>query len=180
VEILTVITAVILALLSLLTGPEQTSRAREDEIKVAYLFNFAKFVDWPAQQDGGAQFSFVVLGVDPYGDVLDAVLAGKQVKGRPVVLRRTATLAGANSPQILFISRSEAPSCASLLGSVDGRPILTVADIEGFAERGGMIEFVNDGNRVRFVINGAAVRRAGLRMDAALLNVAARVIGQPR
>lgn len=158
----------------------QAPSPSEFEVKAAYLYNLGKFVEWPepalAHDDS---FAICVLGRDPFGPILDATLAGQTLKGKPAVARRIAGVQDAAGCRILFISASQRAQVAHILAAVSRVPVLTVSDIEGFAARGGMVQFVPDDLGVRFELNVASAARAGLTFSAQLLRVAKSVRGAP-
>jgi hypothetical protein len=145
----------------------------EYEVKAAYLYYLATFIEWPAEAfgDDGA-FVIGVVGDDPFGPILDQTLRDKTVHGRKLVLRRFASLSGEPGCNLLFIGSSEERHLDALLKTLQGSSVLTVAEIGGFTERGGHIGLRLEAQRVRFGINVDAVRRAGLRTSAQLLKLA--------
>lgn len=149
----------------------QQVRPTEAQLKAAFLFNFGKYVTWPASSS--ESFSICVLGQDPFGSALDSIVAGETLGGKPASVRRIRAAQEASSCQIVFISSSEEAHLQSTLATLaQSGSALTVSDLPEFAHRGGMIQFVEDGNRVRFVVNLAAARRAGLVLSSELLKVA--------
>ena len=153
-------------------GPPPT----EYEIKAAYLYTFGRFVEWPprpSRDDSG--FTICVLGTDPFGAALDSTLANGVVRGRNVVARRIAMPAEAPACHVLFISASEERRLPEIVQALSHRDVLTVSDIPQFSARGGMIQFVTTGKRVRFEINLPSARDAGLTMSSELLRVASAV-----
>jgi hypothetical protein len=153
-------------------------RPAEYQIKAAYLYGFGKFVEWPATAPAaaGKDFRICVLGDDPFGRLLDDVAAGAVIKDRPVTLRRIAQVSEAEACHTLFISASEDARLARILSAMQGWPVLTVGDTPEFAERGGMVGFSLEGNRVRFTVNIQASRDAKLTLNSELLRVAAKVL----
>jgi hypothetical protein len=149
------------------------------EVEAVYLFNFASFVEWPASafEGTGAPFGICVLGEDPFGHVLDDTLAGETVAGRRLVARRIARAPEATGCHILFVAAAEARRTADILHALDGRPILTVSEVEAFTRQGGMVTFVMEHGRVRFQVNVDAVTRSGLVMSSQLLRLARTVDG---
>jgi hypothetical protein len=149
----------------------------EYAVKAAFLYNFAKFVEWPAAAFRGPRdpMTLCVLGEDPFGGELDQTVDGKTALGRPIVVRRFAQPAGLEECRILFVSSSEGPRFARVLAAVGGRAMLTVGEEEAFARAGGIISFVVRQNRVRFQIDRAAAARAGLILSSRLLEVAEAV-----
>jgi hypothetical protein len=150
----------------------QQNPPSEHDVQAAYLYNFGRFVEWPAGAIPQDRFAVCVLGADPFGKTLDGVLDGLSIGGRRVVARRMATSDAASGCQILFISASEEKQLYATLESLKSRSILTVSDIPQFAQRGGMIQFVTVANRVRFEINLARAQQAGLAIRSDLLKVA--------
>jgi hypothetical protein len=158
-----------------LAGP-----ASEYQVKAVFVFNFSQFVSWPPEafDASGAPLVIGVLGRDPFGPDLDAVVAGEHVGTRPLVVRRYHDVAEVRSCHILFIARSEAPQLDAVLKSLRGRGILTVSDIEDAARRGVMIDFVTENSRIRLQINESVARSSGLTISSKLLRPAQIVDSQ--
>jgi hypothetical protein len=154
--------------------------AQEYDVKAVFLYNFATFVEWPPSAFSPQETFFVigVIGDDPFGNTLENVINNERIGNRPMAVRRFNRIEDAGECHILFISRSETDRLDDIFGAIGGRPILTVADIPGFAEAGGMIGFANQGNRVRVIINGNVASRAQLSISSKLLRLA-RVIEPP-
>ena len=155
------------------------STYREYQVKAAFLYNLSKFIEWPGDARREEPISFCILGDDPFGTALDRTVADKRVGGRPVRIRRSGRLDDLTGCEVLFVSASERPRLDRLLAKLAGSPVLTTADFEGFAERGGMIGFVVRDGRLGLVVNVDAAERAGLRVSSRLLKVAA-VVGERR
>jgi hypothetical protein len=154
--------------------PAQEGRALEYEVKAAFLVKFALFVQWPTNASPpAAQPPLVVgiLGTDPFGTTFDQSLSSAGLHGRSVQVRRAREAAELLGCQIVFISASEAGRFPELLAAFQPYPILTVADVPGFASHGGMIEFVKEAGKVRFEIKPDAIERAGLKASSKLLQV---------
>ena len=160
----------------------QAVRASEYQVKAVFLFNFAQFIDWPPEafRDSAAPLSICVLGPDPFGDFLDQTVRDERVGGRALQVQRYHSADEIRTCHILFISRSEGSSPEDILSGLRQRPILTVSDIDGFAERGGMIAFVTDRHRIRLKINAKAAGAAHLTISSKLLRVAEVVTGTGR
>ena len=165
------------AILFLLLGADgfRAQQLSEYQVKAAYLYNFGKFVEWPPGALAGTQVSICVLGQDPFGPALDAALAGERIQGKSVMPRRITKAQEATGCEILYISSSEERRLSDILHTVDHIAILTVSDIPRFALRGGMIQFVLQGKRVRFEVNLTSAQDAGLTLSSELLKVAAEV-----
>jgi hypothetical protein len=149
----------------------------EYEAKAGFLYHFGQFVTWPAMAPNDHDHPFIigVLGVDPFGSMLDEMIAGKTIQERPVVVRRFRRIEDAASSHILFISASEEYRLPYILALLDHASVLTVSELERFTEHGGMIALRMVGRKVRFDINADAVARVGLKMSSQLLKLA-RVI----
>jgi hypothetical protein len=155
----------------------QQARPSEYQVKAAYLYNFGRFVKWPARTATGKDESFAVcvLGKDPFGPTLDSILAGEALDGKPVVTRRISRPQDAGDCRVLFISSTEENHLKEILTALDQSGVLTVSDMPGFTRRGGMIQFVLEGDRIRFEINLANAESANLVLSSELLKVAANV-----
>lgn len=156
------------------TGRSQAGPASEYQVKAAFLFNFAKFIEWPPGSFAGAlaPFSVCVLGEDPFGRVLDDALEGKVVGERRMASRRLKDKSEARGCQMVFVSSSERRKYPEIFGSVRGANVLLVGETRDFAVSGGTIEFTLEDNRVRFTINTDAAERAGLKFSSKLLTLA--------
>lgn len=170
---------VLVLLIPALQGRAQDAPS-EYQVKAAYLFNFLKFVEWPENTfvDPLAPMVIGVVGDDPFGIALPQVVIGKTVQGRDVVVRIYRSGEDLRGAHILFISSSERKKLPAILSSLHSSGVLTVADMEGFLDLGGMIQFVPENNRVRFAINVEAARRAKLKMSSKLLSLAKTVEGK--
>jgi hypothetical protein len=153
----------------------QPPRPTEYQVKAAYLYNFSQFIEWPANASAEDAFAICVLGQDPFGPILDAALAGLSIDGKSVVTRRLAKPQEGTGCRILFISSSEEQRLKETLTALGKNSVLTVSDIPQFAQRGGVIQFVLAGNRVRFEINLTIAQHAGLILSSDLLKVAVAV-----
>jgi len=146
----------------------QSLSSREYEIKAAYLYNFIKYVDWPSYGDN---ITIGVLGGNPFGTAL-APLNGKIVKGRRLLIKELDSLREAQKCQIIFVSSSEKQRLQEIFENLKFARVLTVGETEGFATSGGMINFVEENNKVHFEINADAARRTGLTISSELLKLA--------
>jgi len=151
----------------------------EYEVKAAFLYNFARFVEWPPDtfHDAEAPFVIAVVGHDPFGSVLDDTVAGKTVLGRRIEVRRASRADEVGDAQIVFVSASERAAVPSILKALDRPGRLTVGEVDGFAEHGGTINFTMQGRKVRFEINPTQAEQARLKMSSQLLKLATLVAG---
>jgi hypothetical protein len=169
----------LLILIILFRAPISAEEALpEYQVKAAYLYNFLKFVEWPesAFPDPLAPIVIGISGDDPFGNSLPQVITGKTVQGRDLVIHKYHSGEDMRGAHILFISPSEKKRLPHILFSLRGSSVLTVADIEGFLEAGGMIQFLSENDRVRFAINVDASSRAKLKISSKLLSLA-KVVG---
>ena len=169
----TAVVGCVVAASSVPTGAALTSR-QEYRLKAAYLYNFAKFIDWPSDSfpDDASPIILGVLGSDPFGSALDKTLRGKTVRGRSLVLRRFPDVEDAQNCHILFVGRSERGRLAQTLERFHGSAVVTVGETEEFVRVGGIINFFTERDRLRFEINVEAAERAGLSISSMLLNLA--------
>lgn len=167
------LTCALLVLASPARLASQTARVPEYRVKAVFLFNFAQFVDWPpeALPEPAAPLIIGILGDDPFGAFLDATVRGERRGARPFEVRRYRRVEDIKTCDILFISQSETDGLEEILASLKNRPILTVSDGPRFAQRGGMIHFVTERNRIRIKINLGAAQAANLTISSKLLRV---------
>jgi hypothetical protein len=158
----------------LAAAPARPAPVDEYAVKAAFLYNFAKFVEWP-----GGVFAthpethrFCIYGVDLFGPALLQKLEKKVVQGRRVVILHPALPQELAACQIVFLSRGDDARLPEVLRAVGRLPVLLVGEIEGFAERGGMINFVVEEDRVHFEINRRAAAATGLQVSSKLLDLA--------
>jgi hypothetical protein len=155
----------------------QPSKPGEYMIKATYLYNFARYVEWPARFAAakGDSFAICVLGQDPFGTALDATIAGETIDGQSLLAKRISEPKQGLNCRVLFISSSEEGRLKEILTTLDKTGVLTVSDMPNFSKRGGMIEFVLDGDRIRFAVNLTPAQDAGLTVSSELLKVAISV-----
>ena len=149
----------------------QTSTV-EYQIKAAFLYNFAKFVDWPPQAFAGTgdPFAFCVAG-DAFAGALEKVLNAETLNGRRLVVRRIAPADKLQACQIIYVASSESGRYPQIT-TLGNSPVLTVGETEDFIDSGGMIRFVETGHRIQFQINTEAAERASLKLSSKLLRLA--------
>lgn len=156
-------------------------RASEYELKAAFLFNFIKFTDWPADELAKSDDRFIigVVGKDPFGAALDKIIEGETVHNRAIVARRFSRMDEAvTNSHVLFISSSEDTNLPAILKILDQRSVLTVSDMDNFAQRGGIISLKKENNKIVFDINLETAKRVGITMNAQLLKLAKIVRGK--
>jgi hypothetical protein len=167
----------VMAIAGLLTRNVQAqTSADEYHVKAAYILNFARFVEWPADVlPAGSPMTIALVGDDPFGGRLDELLQGKTANGHPIRLRHFHWNEVMTQCEIVFISSSEEAHLAQILRFLGTQSVLTISDIERFSLRGGVIELVMVGNRVRFDIDRKPAIAARLSISSKLLNVARAV-----
>lgn len=151
----------------------------ENQLKAAYVFNLAKFTQWPAWTlDASGEATVCVAGNDPFGAAL-AGLESRTLQQRTVRLRRNVRAESFDGCWIVVVPRSEATRVGEILGEIADRPILTLSDVDGFVQRGGIIGLSTQGNRVVFDVNIDAANRAKLKLSSQMLKLARNVRGRP-
>lgn len=151
--------------------------SKEDQIKAAFLYNFTKFVEWPAGRFANARSPIVigVLASDPVAAELATLVKDRQVNGRAVVVTPVATLEELRSAHVVFVSTEEEAKLGNIAEAMNGAAVLTVGETERFTAQGGMIAFTREADKVRFAINLESSERAGLKISAQLLKLATRI-----
>ena len=167
--------------LAIFATASQAQPTDEYQIKAVFLFNFAQFVEWPAESfaDSHSPLVIGVLGRDPFGPHLDDVVAGESINQRPLLIRRFRRVEEIETCHVLFIAESENTRLEQILAHLTGRSILTVGDGEDFARRGGVIRFLTEKNKIRFRINLTAAKAGNLIISSKVLR-SAEVIMPPK
>jgi hypothetical protein len=152
----------------------QSTVSREYSIKAVFLYNFARFVEWPPSTLANPEIPFVIgiLGDDPFRSVIDQTVAGEKIKGHSIVIQRYKAVHEIKNCQILYINAREARKLNEILFAIKNKNILTVSDMANFTVTGGMIRFMTKDNKIRLEINPEAARAAELTISSKLLNVA--------
>ena len=174
--------AAALLALAVALAPPLARAAGEYELKSAFLYNFAKYVEWPADAFEATE-GVLVVGLLVEAGARDRVadeLADRRLDERRVGVRRVTGADDVVPCQVLFVGASEEARWPGIAREIAGQPILTVGESSDFLRRGGMISFAMEGEKLRFEINRGAVERAGLQMSSQLLKLARRVIGGTR
>ncbi len=175
----------IIALSFFLAGSVPHAGAEDDMtgeylVKAAFLYNFAKFVEWPeaAFSDPRSPIKLCILGEDPFGVALETI-RGKAVRGRKLEIKKITRIEDLEKCHILFISSSERDQLPQVLDLEKMPNVLTVGDMESFAGEGGVVNLVKVGNKIKFEINMEAAWKAGLKISSKLLKLAKIVGSKP-
>jgi hypothetical protein len=145
----------------------------EFKVKAAFLFNFAKFTEWPSAKLGATDSFVIGCFSDPeFVEVLEATVTGKTVKSRPIVVKRINGVDDLRGCHVLFVGHTKDDKAAALLARAKEMHVLTVGESAGFADHGGMIEFVRVDGSVRFAIASQVAEGAGLKLSSKLLGLA--------
>jgi len=156
------------------TARGQEAGIAEYKVKAAFLFNFAKFVEWPAQSFATAETPLIIgiFGENPFGRDLEEIVHNKTINNHYIEVRELHSLAACTNCHVLFISAVEKSRTAEILASMHDSSVLTVGESAGFTEAGGMINFVLEGKKIRFQINDEAAKKARLKISSKLLGLA--------
>jgi hypothetical protein len=146
----------------------------EYQVKAAFIYNFAKFVEWPPQAFKNPTDPIVicVLGQNPFGSALEQAVSGKEVEGKKFEVRQLSDEQQIAGCQILFVSSSERKRLHEIFGEIKASGVLTVGETDTFASEGGVINFKIDGGKVRLQVNVDAAEHSKLRISSKLLSLA--------
>lgn len=168
--------AVILACLSG-TAVGQSAHAREDQVKAAYLYNFAKFVEWPSTSFRNANDAIVIcsIGDDPIGEALQQAVLGKRANGRRVEARNIGLVRESKFCHILFIGFRDPAHIQTILHGLEDASVLTVCQTDDLAAVGGIINLVRKNESIELEINPEAAQASSLKISSRLM-VVSRVV----
>ena len=161
-------------LLGVAAGGSGAEGVDEYQLKAAFIGKFVKYVSWPADRLGPNDSPLVigVFGQDPFGDKLEAAFKSRKSDERPVVVRRYQRLESLEAAHVMFVPAREAGRLGEILDSAKDGSLLLIGESEGFAARGGVINFYLDGDKLRFEINTESAKRQKLKVSSDLLKLA--------
>lgn len=172
--------ALVIAALALAPAPVLAAgQPSEHDVKAAFLYHFAQYVEWPetAFESPNAPFVLGVVGDDGFLPAVNSAVADRSVSGHRIVIKPVRAPAETRDCHMVFVTPSRASGLSGMLEGLDALPVLIVGDAVGFARAGGMIGFVLEDGKVGFQINPGAARRAGLKISSKLLRLAEIVNG---
>jgi hypothetical protein len=174
--LLAVLVAVLVTAMPRAAQPDLATQDLETEVRAVYLYNFARYVEWPASAfpEAGTPIRICVQAPDAFFGALERAVAGETVNGRRLEAVRALPGSSRRTCHLLYVAESGG-RLAAALSAVRGRPVLTVGEDDRFFDLGGMIRFRRVDNRVRFDINLTSLQRSGLQVTARLLGVASAV-----
>ena len=151
----------------------QSEVPKEYQIKAAFLFHFAQFVEWPSKSFTNANAPIVigVLGENSFGGALDEIVKGETIGNRKIAVQYSHRVQDLKNCQIVFVSKSETTLLPRILKELDGNNLLTVGECDGFAGRGGVMNFYIEDGRVHFEINPDAAERERLNISSQLFRL---------
>lgn len=164
----------IAALLATIAGPRIAAAEAADQVKAAFLFNFARYVEWPESAFAGpdSAIRICLIGGDGFREVLSAAVSGRTVGERPVEVLPLASLDDAARCHLLFFEEEAVAQGAAVAERIGSQAVFTISDRAGFAADGGIANFILVDQKIRFEINPRAAKRAGLKISSSLLRLA--------
>jgi len=162
-----------LAIALLLAPGAHAQTATAPELKAAFLYNFAKFVEWPSESmPAGAPLVVCVLGDDAVADALEETVKGRVIDGHQVKAQRVKVDSPLRTCHVLYVSGMDAKRSIELLEGLADASVLTASDFDRFAQLGGVSNFFVENGRMRFAVNIESAQRARLQVSSKLLGLA--------
>ena len=152
----------------------QTEQTVQYPLKLAFVYNMTKFVEWPPGAFSGASAAVVICiaGHDPFPDDVKRQIRSRTSGGRPIDIRKIAAMDNPEGCHVVFISDAEQKNTAAILASAENSSALIVGESEGFVERGGVVNLVIQNAKLHFEINTSAAARKHLIISSRLLTLA--------
>lgn len=176
-KILIVAHGVLLWLMGWLPLPLPADSASEESMKAAFVYNFGKFTTWPAKAGNGIEAGIRICALNFYPlGVQFQNLNGRKLKNRVVNLVLNVDRNDLENCHILFLSKADKTVTAAILQNLAGKPVLTVSDMQGFVDAGGMIGLKVEENRMRFEVNLSAARASDLKLSSTMVEMASKVL----
>jgi hypothetical protein len=148
-------------------------------VKAAFIYNFIKFIEWPAKSTDPTlkTFNIYILGDDPSAGAFES-LNGKNAKGKTIYVKKVFSVNSLKDPHIIFVSQSEKYRIHRIVSLLKGIDVITVGDTVGYANKGVMINFFLENNKVRFEINIDMFKQKNMQVSSKLLSLAKIVSGK--
>jgi hypothetical protein len=173
----------VLAVVALLGGASATlsgQSAAASSVKAAFLYNFAKFAEWPAEALApGQRLALCVIGDNTVADALEQTIKGRAHEGHELTVQIVHADATLRSCHLVYVDGADAARSMQVLAAVKGSPVFSVGDARRFAEDGGVAQLALENDRMRFSVNVSAAERARLRLSSKLLSLAKIVRERP-
>ena len=152
----------------------QINSPEEYQLKAVFLYNFTRFVDWPLHSFSNSNSPFVIgiVGNDPFGSNLEEAIRGESVGSHTMIIQHYSEITESTNCHLLFINSKDPDEIRGILEAVKGKNILTVNEYSKFPQLGGMVQFINENNKIKLVINNNAVKVTQLQISSKLLSVA--------
>jgi hypothetical protein len=148
-------------------------RTLEYQVKAGFLYNFAKFIDWPIEAFPARDSAFTIcLADDPFRGAVQRAVQGETWNGRPLSVRQIDSGSDVRRCQVVYISLAARQKTMEILMAAANAPVLTVGETADFIAAGGIIRFTQSGRSIRFEINPDAAERASLKVSSRLLRLA--------
>jgi hypothetical protein len=168
------ITCATMAGLLLIRGMASAQDVTEPALKAAFIYNFAKFTEWPVEMPAAEPLALCVVGDAAVGDALERVVKDRVVAGHGLAVSQRA-FAGPQLPcHILYVSGVTVGRAAQLVAGLRDVPVLTISDLDGFTEAGGIAQFFYENGQLRFSVDVGCAKRARLQISSRLLALAKR------
>jgi hypothetical protein len=175
VRVTTSIVRMTMAVLLLAPGAAVAQDVTESALKAAFVYNFAKFTEWPADAvPATGPFVMCVVGDEGLARELERTVRGHLLGGRAIAVSMVAVPSLQGACHVLYVSRVSADEAAQIVATLSHAPVLTLSDIPGFTQRGGMAQFFFESSQLRFRIRAESATRARLRISSTLLELARR------
>lgn len=168
----------LLLALPLIFQPSQLAAQDEEDmeyrVKLAFLFHFAQFIQWPPEvfRDPAAPLLVCVAGTNPFTREMEQELQGHMAGGHPLKIQSLKPGEDPRTCQIVFVRARETAAARAILAMAKGSSILTIGEAKGFAERGGIIDLMPEGHKLRFAVNVDAAAQTRLKISSKLLALA--------
>lgn len=147
------------------------AEATREQIQAAYLYRFLDFVEWPpTAQAGVGTFCLCVMGDDRLARTLENSVSGKSISGRPILVRELSDVRQAKQCHLLFLT-GRRQTVASQISELQSEPVLTVSDVPGFQNDGGMVAFYFKDDRLQFEINVENAKKQGILVSSRLVQL---------
>jgi hypothetical protein len=161
--------------LLLIGGSAYGQDVTEPALKAAFIYNFAKFTEWPVEVlPATGTFVMCVVGDTAVGDELERAVKDRVLAGHSMAVLREASAGPGRVCHVLYVSGVAAGHAPQIVGPLRDLPVLTISDAQGFTELGGIAQFFYERGQLRFSVQNESAKRAHLQISSRLLALARR------
>jgi hypothetical protein len=171
----------VLAVLLLCTSTDRAQNVTESSLKAAFIYHFARFTEWPQDvPPPAATFNACVLGDSRLRDALERTVKDRKLSDHGITVSQVQLDGKLGACHLLYVSGVTLKQVEAIVAALRGAPVLTISEVDDFAQHGGIVQMFVENGRLRFDFNLEAAKRSRLQLSSKLLLLGAHVGDEPK